>query len=273
MLAQEGDTLDSRIAQAAQPASADVELLSVQDVWKTFSGEKFEIEALKGVSLELYEGEILAIMGTSGSGKSTLLNIIAALEEPDYGSVYIRGEESQHMFTEPFATEFRRDNIGFIFQSFHLLADLSVEENIALPLILMGLPAEEIQKRVDTVLRFIKMEQWKKQLPHKLSGGQQQRVAIGRAVITRPPIILADEPTGNLDLNTSTKILEMLVAIKKQINQSIIMVTHDPAVAAYADRIVFFHDGEVRDNYECQGNHKDIENILAKFKHLLEADE
>jgi len=250
-----------------------VELLSVQDIWKTFSGEKFKIEALKGVSFELHEGEILAIMGTSGSGKSTLLNIIGALEEPDHGSTHISGKENQHMFTEPYATEFRRDNIGFIFQSFHLLTDLSVEENIALPLILKGFPAEKVQKRVDKVLRFIKLERWRKQLPHKLSGGQQQRVAIGRAVITRPPIILADEPTGNLDLNTSTKILEMLVSIKKQINQSIILVTHDPAVATYADRILFFHDGEVRDYYECQGSHDDIETIFAKFKHLLEADE
>ena len=267
-----GDTLDSQIAQTAQPAPTKTELLSVQDVWKTFTGEKFEIDALKGVSLDLHEGEFLAIMGTSGSGKSTLLNIIGALEEPDHGSICIYGEDNHHMFAEPYATEFRRDNIGFIFQSFHLLTDLSVEENIALPLILKGLRTDEIKQRTDEILRFTQLERWKRQLPHKLSGGQQQRVAIGRALITHPPIILADEPTGNLDLNTSTEILEMLVAMKEQMNQSIIMVTHDPTVAAYADRILFFHDGEVKDACTCQGTPDDIENIFNKFKHLVEGD-
>ena len=264
--------MDSQIAQTAQQAPTKNELLSVQEVWKTFTGEKFEIDALKGVSLELHEGEFLAIMGTSGSGKSTLLNIIGALEEPDHGSIYINGKDNHHAFTEPWATEFRRNTIGFIFQSFHLLTDLSVEENIALPLILKGVPNDEVKRRTAEILRFTQLDRWRRQLPHKLSGGQQQRVAIGRALITHPPILLADEPTGNLDLNTSTEILEMLVALKRHMNQSIIMVTHDPTVAAYADRILFFHDGEVKDACTCQGTPDDIENIFNKFKQLVEAD-
>jgi len=264
--------LDSQVANAKQQASLGVELLSVHDIWKTFSGERFEVDALKGVSFDLHEGEFLAIMGTSGSGKSTMLNILGALETPDSGSVFFKDKDNQHVFEEPFATEFRRDNIGFIFQSFHLMEDLTVEENIALPLILKGFSMGEIQGRVDKVLNFIGLERWKNQFPPKLSGGQQQRVAIGRAVITRPPLILADEPTGNLDLNTSKEILDMLVATKKRLNQSIIMVTHDADVALYADRILFFHDGEVKDSYVCQDTSDDIECIFSKFKSLLEAE-
>ena len=264
--------MDSQVANARQQASPRAELLSVHDIWKTFSSERFEVDALKGVSFDLREGEFLAIMGTSGSGKSTMLNILGALETPDSGSVLFHGVENRHMFMEPFATEYRRDNVGFIFQSFHLLADLTVEENIALPLILKGYHMGEVQDQVDEVLSFIGLDRWRSQLPAKLSGGQQQRVAIGRAIIVRPPLILADEPTGNLDLNTSKEILDMLVATKEELNQSIIMVTHDADVALYADRILFFHDGEVRDSYVCQDTSDDIECIFSKFKGLLEAE-
>ena len=245
-------------------------ILSVQNITKTFASEKFVVKALKNISFDLYKGEMLAIMGTSGSGKSTLLNTLGALDKPDDGTICINDKKDNKMFTEPHATKFRSDNIGFIFQSFHLLKDLTVEENIALPLILKGLNIKEIIGKVNEMLKVVHLTEWRKQRPAQLSGGQQQRVAIGRALITSPPIVLADEPTGNLDFNTSTEILKMIVSTKEKLQQSIVIVTHDPNVATSADRVLFFHDGEIRDEYQCQQNQDNMENILNKFRKLLE---
>jgi len=245
-------------------------LLSVQNLSKTYVDEKQQVEALKGVSFELERGEMLAIMGTSGSGKSTLLNILAALDKPDAGEILVEGVHDPQMFIEPHATQYRARNIGFVFQSFNLLEDLTAEENIALPLILQGYTADSMKEQLDWTLGFLKLKKWRDHLPSHLSGGQQQRVAIGRALIADPPIILADEPTGNLDYNTSTDVLKVLVATKERLNQSIIMVTHDPGVAAYADRILFFHDGHIVDQYVCTKTADDMANILGIFKKLLE---
>ncbi|WP_141543839.1 ABC transporter ATP-binding protein, partial [Bacillus wiedmannii] len=226
-------------------------VLAVQDLSKTYESVDTNVRALQNVSLELNKGELLAIMGTSGSGKSTLLNILGALDKPDEGVVYVNGEVPNNMFVEPYATEYRRDNIGFIFQSFHLLKDLSVEENIALPLILSADSEEEIREKTNKILDVLGLVNWRNHRPVQLSGGQQQRVAIGRALITSPPIVLADEPTGNLDFNTSNDILRVLVDMKQRFNQSMILVTHDPHIATYADRVLFFHDGENVDDYTC----------------------
>lgn len=175
------------------------------------------------------------------------------------------------MFQEPQASAYRRDNIGFIFQSFHLLKDLSVEENIALPLVLKELTSDVIDLKVNNVVELLGLTAWKKHRPVQLSGGQQQRVAIGRAIITDPPIILADEPTGNLDFNTSEGILDTLVTTKNELSQSILLVTHDPNVATYADRVLFFHDGSIVDTYICSGN-SDLDHILEKFKLITKAE-
>lgn len=215
-------------------------VLAVQDLSKTYESVDTNVRALQNVSLELNKGELLAIMGTSGSGKSTLLNILGALDKPDEGVIYVNGEVPENMFIEPYATEYRRDNIGFIFQSFHLLKDLSVEENIALPLILSANSEEEIREKTNKILDVLGLVNWRNHRPVQLSGGQQQRVAIGRALITSPPIVLADEPTGNLDFNTSNDILRVLVDMKQKFNQSMILVTHDPHIATYADRVLFF---------------------------------
>ncbi|HDV4626156.1 TPA: ABC transporter ATP-binding protein, partial [Bacillus anthracis] len=214
-------------------------VLAVQDLSKTYESVDTNVRALQNVSLELNKGELLAIMGTSGSGKSTLLNILGALDKPDEGVIYVNGEVPENMFIEPYATEYRRDNIGFIFQSFHLLKDLSVEENIALPLILSANSEEEIREKTNKILDVLGLVNWRNHRPVQLSGGQQQRVAIGRALITSPPIVLADEPTGNLDFNTSNDILRVLVDMKQKFNQSMILVTHDPHIATYADRVLF----------------------------------
>lgn len=240
-------------------------VLDIKDLSKIYKSEQQQVEALKDISFQLYKGEMVAVMGTSGSGKSTLLNILGALDEPTTGSIKVNGKYSKEMFQEPQASLYRRDNIGFIFQSFHLLKDLTVEENIALPLILKGIKEELITSKVNQVIELIGLTEWKSHRPVQLSGGQQQRVAIGRAIITEPPIILADEPTGNLDFNTSVDILNALVDTKTRLKQSILLVTHDPHVATYADRVLFFHDGYIVDEYKCNA-HNDLEYILEKFK-------
>jgi putative ABC transport system ATP-binding protein len=245
-------------------------VLSVKNLCKTYEGIGYKVNALKNVSFELYKGEFLAVMGTSGSGKSTLLNILGALDELNSGKITLNGEGTAKMFKEPYATKYRRENIGFIFQSFNLLKDLTVEENVALPLILKDVAEEEIEEKVQQMLALIGLTDWKTHRPIQLSGGQQQRVAIGRALITSPPIVLADELTGNLDFNTSTDILNVLVEMKKRLKQSIILVTHDPYVASFADRVLFFHDGQIVDDYQCTHDQNDMDDILMKFKKIME---
>lgn len=244
-------------------------ILSVKNLNKIYEGVGYEINALKDVSFDLYKGELLAVMGTSGSGKSTLLNILGTLDNPSDGTITLKGVVSENMFSEPYASQYRSENIGFVFQSFHLLTDLTVEENIALPLILKDIEKNEMEKQVQHMLELVGLTEWRKHRPIQLSGGQQQRVAIGRALITSPPIILADEPTGNLDYNTSTDILNVLVDMKKRLQQSMILVTHDPNVATYADRVLFFHDGQIIDDYKCTNKKGDIDNILGKFKKIM----
>lgn len=248
----------------------DCIVLAVENLRREFKENNHVIKALQDISFNLYQGEFLAVMGTSGSGKSTLLNILGAMDHPTAGEVKVNGFFEQSMFTEPKATIYRRENVGFIFQSFNLLKDLSVEENIALPLILKGEKDSTIEAKVKEMMDMVGLTKWKTHRPVKLSGGQQQRVAIGRALITSPPIVLADEPTGNLDFNTSTDILNILVDMKKKFNQSIIMVTHDPHVSTYADRVLFFHDGKIVDEFKCMKNEDDMEVILQKFKYILE---
>ncbi|WP_252501637.1 ABC transporter ATP-binding protein [Sporosarcina sp. Marseille-Q4943] len=244
-------------------------VLEVNDLSKIYKGAEYEVTALNKVSFELYTGELLAIMGTSGSGKSTLLNILGALDEPSSGKVFLNGKETKDFFKEPKATLYRRDNIGFIFQSFNLLKDLTVAENVGLPLILKGMEKKEVEQKVDEMLSLVGLAKWKLHRPIQLSGGQQQRVAISRALITSPPIVLADELTGNLDFNTTKDILNVLVDMKNRLNKSIIVVTHDPNVAMYSDRVLFFHDGKIVDEYKCQGNNN-LQNILKKFQRIME---
>ena len=246
-------------------------VLSAENIYKTYENGKNILEALKGVSLSLFKGEMLAIMGSSGSGKSTLLNIIGALDSPTNGKIIINGCEAKQYHLEPQATKYRSENIGFVFQSYNLLKDLTVEENLALPLILKGCCMEEVEKKVRHMMQLVGLDNWKKHRPVELSGGQQQRVAIARALITTPPVLLADEPTGNLDYNTALEILRILLEMKEKLKQSIILVTHDPKVATYADRTVFLHDGRIADEYIKADDKGDIDVILEKFKKILEA--
>lgn len=244
-------------------------VLAVEDLSKTYGGDGFQVQALKKTTIELREGEFVVIMGTSGSGKSTLLNLVGALDIPDTGHIKLDGEKLEDVFTEPHSTRYRSEHIGFIFQSYHLLKDLTVEENIALPLILKDVPKQEIKKAVMKMLDDIGLTKWRKHRPVQLSGGQQQRVAIGRALITSPRIVLADEPTGNLDYNTSKEILNLLNRMQRQYKQTILMVTHDPMVATYGDRVLFFHDGQVVDEYICRKDQNDMDQILHRFRQIM----
>ena len=247
-------------------------ILEVVGLTKTYEGQGHLVHALKDVSFKLDKSEFVVIMGTSGSGKSTLLHILSALDKPTSGKILLNGEENHHIFEEPAASLYRRKNIGFVFQSYNLLKDLSAEDNMAIPLILQGETEEIIKARLNEVLHLLGLAEWRRHRPVQLSGGQQQRVAIGRAIIANPPILLADEPTGNLDYNTSKEILDVFITMRDQLQQTILLVTHDPAVATYADRVLFFHDGEIWDEYQSQGEH-DLVNILNIFKAMTEGSD
>ena len=219
-------------------------LLEVKSISKTYGSGETAVEALKNVSFCVEKGEFLAIVGESGSGKSTLLNMIGALDAPTAGKVIIDGKDIMAMKDDA-ATIFRRRNIGFIFQAFNLIPELTVEQNIVFPLLLDYQKPD--QKYLDELLKVLNLENRRKHLPGQLSGGQQQRVAIGRALITRPSIILADEPTGNLDSKNSSEVIALLKDAARRYEQTIIMITHNRVIAQSADRILQVKDGVVTD--------------------------
>ena len=219
-------------------------LLEVKNISKTYGSGETAVEALKNVSFSVGKGEFLAIVGESGSGKSTLLNMIGALDSPTAGKVIIDGKDIMEM-KDNAATIFRRRNIGFIFQAFNLIPELTVEQNIVFPLLLDYQKPD--QKYLDEILKSLNLENRRKHLPSQLSGGQQQRVAIGRALITKPSIILADEPTGNLDSQNSNEVIALLKDAARRYEQTIIMITHNRVIAQSADRILQVKDGVVTD--------------------------
>lgn len=243
-------------------------MLRVENINKIYKRKDTDVTALKDISFNLEEGEFLMIMGCSGSGKSTLLNILGALDSPDLGSIYLNGICYENYHKEPDATRYREKNIGFIFQEFNLFKDLTVEDNIAVPLIIKKNNTKEIKEKVDEVLKKVGLTKYRKHKPVELSGGQQQRVAIGRAIITKPPLLLADEPTGNLDYNTAKEILKVIQDMNIELEQSIIMVTHDPMVASYGDRVIFLKDGEKYDEYKIGTREEAYKYILDKFKEI-----
>ncbi len=223
-------------------------MIKVENITKTFSTDEVQTLALNGVSLEVADGEFVAIMGPSGCGKSTLLSILGLLDNPDDGQYYLDGEEVGHL-KERERTKYRKGRIGFVFQSFNLIDELTVEENIDLQLKYIGVPRKERAERVLDVLRKVKLSHRAKHYPQQLSGGQQQRTAIARAVVGRPKLLLADEPTGNLDSKNGQEVMDLL----KQLNAegtTIVMVTHSLHDAKMANRIINLFDGQVVDNPE-----------------------
>ena len=220
-------------------------MLKLTDVSKTYGEGEAAVHALKKVNLEIEKKEFAAVIGPSGSGKSTLLNICGGLDSPTSGSVFIRGTDISGLPDEK-ATVFRRENIGFVFQNYNLLPILTVYENIVLPIEIGGKDVDTVY--VEEIMTALGLDTLKDRIPSKLSGGQQQRVAIARALATKPAIILADEPTGNLDSKTSKQVLYRMLELTKNQQVTFVMVTHEPELAECADRVVTILDGKVCSN-------------------------
>ena len=218
-------------------------MIKTKSLQKIFKTEEVETWALHDVSLEIHEGEFVAIMGPSGCGKSTLLNILGLLDNPSNGTYELNGVEVSKL-SEADRTNLRKGVIGFVFQSFNLIDELNVYENIELPLLYMGVPKDERKRRVEEVMARMDISHRVKHFPQQLSGGQQQRVAIARAVVANPKIILADEPTGNLDSKNGKEVMELLTQLNKE-GTTVVMVTHSQHDAGYAGRVINLFDGQV----------------------------
>ena len=221
-----------------------MEILNVQDLCKSYGKGEAKVDALKHVSFSLEKGEFAAVIGESGSGKTTLLNCIGALDTPTSGQILLDGQDLFSMKEEE-RTIFRRRSIGFIFQSFQLVSELNVEQNIIFPLLLDY--RRPNQTDVEEILELLGLQERRKHLPGQLSGGQQQRVAIGRALITRPRLILADEPTGNLDSRNSRDVIALLTSTSRRYRQTILMITHNRNLTASVDRVFQVSDGILTD--------------------------
>ena len=216
-----------------------IETLELQ---KTFRRDTFEVNALDGVSIEIHKGEFVALMGPSGSGKSTLLHLIAAMDRPTGGKIAVLGEDLRALSDREIA-HWRNDHVGFVFQSFNLIPVLTALENVELPLKLTGLSKKERIEHAQTALKLVGLGDRMGHMPKQLSGGQEQRVAIARAIVTDPDLILADEPTGNLDAASANEVLNLLAKLNKDFGKTIVMVTHDPHAAKFATKIRYLEKG------------------------------
>ncbi len=219
-------------------------LIEVKDAIKTYQTGEDSFNALNCVSLNVEEGEFVAIMGASGSGKSTFMNMLGTLDKPNSGSYYLDGIDMLHLTPNEVA-HIRNVKMGFVFQGFNLIARTTALENVELPMIYKGVPEEERVERAKAALKIVGLEAREDHMPNQMSGGQQQRVAIARAIINDPPLILADEPTGNLDTKTSIEVMEFFVKLNETTGKTIILVTHEPDIAEYCKRVVRFKDGNI----------------------------
>ncbi len=226
-------------------------LIKLENIKKSYPLGDGELEILKGISLEINQGEFVAIMGPSGSGKSTLMNILGCLDQPTSGKYFLNGKEIGKLNSDELAT-IRNQKIGFVFQGFNLLSRTSAIENVELPMIYAGIGEAERHKKAINALKAVGLEQRMDHQPNQLSGGQQQRVAIARALVTEAPIIFADEPTGNLDTKTSVEVMELFTRFNKELGRTIILVTHEEDIAMYADRIIKVIDGEIKSDKRKQ---------------------
>jgi putative ABC transport system ATP-binding protein len=219
-------------------------VLEAKEIRKQYRMGEHLVNALDGVNFQVGKGEFVAIMGPSGSGKSTLLHLLGGLDGPTEGNIVLAGQPLAKL-SERKATLVRRHNVGFVFQFFNLLPTLSAEENILLPVIIDGKDQRKFKERLNSLLELVGLTDRRHHKPDQLSGGEQQRVAIARALVTQPAILLADEPTGNLDSKTGTSIMELLKRSCNELDQTVIVVTHDAKAAAYADRVIFLRDGVI----------------------------
>jgi putative ABC transport system ATP-binding protein len=241
-------------------ASPDRQVVIATDLTRRYGEGEAAVEALAGVSTGFERGKFTAIMGPSGSGKSTLMHILAGLDRPTSGSVTLDGEEITDL-DDRALTRLRRDKLGFVFQFFNLLPVLSAEENLTLPLSIAGRAPDE--EWLEQLIRTVGLEDRRKHRPAELSGGQQQRVAVARALVSKPAVVFADEPTGNLDSKSSGEVLRLLRQAVDEFGQTVIMVTHDPAAAAHADRLVTLSDGRVVDD-SVPGSTEDVIELMKR---------
>ncbi|MCG6969931.1 MAG: ABC transporter ATP-binding protein [Gammaproteobacteria bacterium] len=233
--------------QKEMPKQSPKEVINIQGLHKTYVLDGVQVHALRGIDLTLHQGEYLAIMGPSGSGKSTLMNIIGCLDVPDQGSYWLNGQDVTKMHSDALA-QVRNRELGFVFQNFNLLARTSAVENVETPLIYAGVAKAERRRRAIDMLQRLGLAERLYHLPNQLSGGQQQRVAIARALVTRPSLLLADEPTGNMDSATSAELLTLLAKLNLEDGLTIALITHEADVAAKAQRKVTLIDGQLEHN-------------------------
>ena len=240
-------------------------VIIVKDLYKIYRVGETKVRALNGVSFTIDKGNFCAIVGTSGSGKSTLLNMLAGLEKPTKGEIVIAGEHMETK-TENRLVAFRREHIGFIFQSFNLMGTMNAIENVALPLTFQGMDKKRRNAKAEEMLDLVGLTKHKKHRPNQMSGGQQQRVGVARALVVEPEIIFADEPTGNLDSNTSVEVMNLMKKIVREKNQTLVMVTHDNYLASFADVILRIKDGKIIEIEDKRGSDMSDETILVPGK-------
>lgn len=233
-------------------------VIQVKDLYKIYRVGEEKVRALNGVSFSIERGTFCSIVGTSGSGKSTLLNMLAGLEKPTKGEIIIAGEHLENK-KENQLVAFRRKHIGFIFQSFNLMGTMDAIENVALPLTFQGVAKSVREKKAMEVLKLVGLPNHMKHKPNQMSGGQQQRVGVARALVVEPEIIFADEPTGNLDSNTSVEVMNLMKKLVREKKQTLVMVTHDNYLASFADVILRIKDGKIIDIEDHRGENRDEE--------------
>lgn len=246
-------------------------VIRLEHVHKVYELGEVQVHALRGVSLEVCAGEFVAVMGASGSGKSTLMNILGALDKPSRGHYYLDGTDVSQL-TKAELARIRNRKIGFIFQQFNLLKRTSALENVELPTIYAGLAPEEREKRAREALQIVGLSDRSHHYPSQLSGGQQQRVAIARALVNRPSILLADEPTGNLDSRTSVEVMDIIQRLNEEQGLTVVLVTHEHDIAQYAKRALEFRDGKVRKDYLIE-NRLVAREVLPTLKSIGDEDE
>ena len=223
-------------------------IIKLENIWRTYQLGKTEVHALRGLSLEIFPGSFVTIMGSSGSGKSTLLNMIGCLDFPTQGKVYLKGKNISEM-PESQLSQFRGKTLGFVFQDFNLLPNLTAAENVMLPMIFQGVSLVKRKKKAENLLERVGLRKRMSHQPSELSGGERQRVALARAFANDPEVIIADEPTGNLDSVTGKMIMESLKDFHKKQGKTMVIVTHDPQIAEYAEKIVNIKDGQIVKNH------------------------
>ena len=237
-------------------------VINVKDLYKIYRVGETKVRALNGVSFTINRGDFCSIVGTSGCGKSTLLNMLAGLEKPTKGEIIIAGEHMESK-SENQLVAFRREHIGFIFQSFNLMGTMNAIENVALPLTFQGMDKKSRNRKAEEMLDLVGLKKHKKHRPNQMSGGQQQRVGVARALVVEPEIIFADEPTGNLDSNTSVEVMNLMKRVVREKNQTLVMVTHDNYLAGFADLVLRIKDGKIIEIEDRRGMEMPVE-IQAK---------